>query len=533
MALQLLRPNTSPFQLFAGACRRAADAVTTLTFPTDRWRDDIYGFAEEVFGITEYSDGQREMIDSFLRNRNTTVRSGHKCGKTFVLALLALWVWCTFPEARSVLSAATEYQADTVDFGQVQRLYRIAANRGYPLGGTLYESPRKGLIAVDPDGSTRRLWCVIARSPEAAAGISGPCVALFGDEVSGQTDEFLTAIGTSLGGANVFARVFWISNPTQTSGKFYDSHFEAKGVWHKIHLSSLDAAKFKIPGLATLDWLNERAQDWGVDSAEWKVRIAGEFPIGQEGKVISVHLIGEGQQAWNVQPYEGRLVLGLDPASDSENSDMTALAVRRGMLVKRVLGRANIDEFQIADWICDTIKEERTAKERMPLVVVDASGPVGARTITELERRLSKSPTTFEIVEVRSDKIAYGNRDCHSIRSALWLSMREFLRAGGGIPDDQRLSTELNVAEFSEKVAGKDGKARNEVQSKKEMRRLLKRSPDYADACNLAVWGWDGGQAEEAIVDVPRAQAVATRIDDDDVCSPQHGLDPYSRWGAA
>lgn len=533
--MQLAPPpvRRRPESLFQGIEQIAARALAkaqTVTFPTKRWRNDIYGFADYFFGITEFSDGQREIIDGFLKHRNISTRSGHKCGKTFVLALLALWAWCTFARANVVLFASTEYQVDNVDYGEIKRLYRSAEDRGRPLGGTLHESARKGLRAVDPGGNERKLWGVVARSIEAAAGVSGPAVVLLGDEVSGQNDGFLTAISTSMAGASEFGRRFWISNPTKTSGKFYDSQTDKTGLWHKIHLSSLDTPNARgtgnIPGLADPEWLSEMRIEWVEGSAMWKIRVEGEFAHGQDGKAIPVNLVTEGQQAWHDAPDQGQLQIGLDPAGDGVLGDEAALAIRRGMRVRDVTGERGKTETELAKWVVDTVHEERRPRDAKPRVAIDTGGGIGTRVAAKLQAHLDASPDDFDLIELRSEQIMWGSDDCHTVRAGLWYGTRQFLEAGGGIPENAKLSRELNVPSLI-LVKGKDGKQRYDVTPKKEIKKEIGRSPDRADAVNLATWGWqtDGGGDE-----APRRKSSETGdtqlayadLDDDD-------LSPYDR----
>lgn len=497
----------TPASAIAAAARRAATAGRTVVYPCDRWRDDILGFAEYHFGITEWSDGQLEILEAFLSDRNITVCSGHKCGKTFVLVVCALWVWCTFVGARVVIASNSEYQVNAVDFALVCELWRRAESRGRPLGGVLHEDPRKGLLAIDADGSTRRLWALVARTPEAAAGISGASVAVFCDEVSGMRDDILTAIETSLGGANVFARQFWISNPTKTHGKFYDSHNESRGVWRKFRLSSLDTPNARgtgnIPGLADKSWIDLRRLEWGEHSQEWSVRVLGQFVRGSDGKAISVELIANAEHAWHDNAADGRLQVGLDPAGDSGHGDEQALAVRRGLKVMRIEAQRGLSEEALVQWVLDTLDAERLPGE-LPRVVLDAGGPIGARLERAFNRLTDAKPSLFELVPLRAEKIAYGHKQCHTIRAALWHTGREFLRAGGGIPADIRLTRELNTAVFSE-VVGRDKRTRYDVQDKKRFRVELGRSPDRADAFNLACWQFNA----DAVADEEAAEALA------------------------
>jgi hypothetical protein len=67
-------------------------------------------------------------------------------------------------------------------------------------------------------------------------------------------------------------------------------------------------------------------------------------------------------------------------------------------------------------------------------------------------------------------------------RDELWFAGRSWLDEGGALPPDAELHGELTAARFTF-----DPRGRYAVESKDDMKKRLKRSPNKADAFNLAV----------------------------------------------
>jgi len=524
------RQRPSLFADLASVADAVALSSRETTFPSTRWRRNPVGFARDVLQIELWS-AQVEIVESIRDHRNTTVRSGHKCGKSTALAVAALWFFCSFDRARVLMTAVKASQIDDVIWKEIRRLYREAK---IPVGGQCYVQARTGLR--DDDG--RQVWGITARNGEGLAGISGPNVLVLADEASGINDRFFEVLDSALAGSGGTVRKCYISNPTRTNGEFYRSHTTNGALFHKIHISSEETPNARgekvIPGLAGPDWIREKVAEYGVDSHAYRVRVRGEFVHDRDGKIISLDLIAQAQAAWDESDDDGVLQLGADPAGDSVIGDESAFAVRRGNRIVTVLARRGMSEDEVVAMIADLIATHRRPRElAIPRVAIDAEGGVGARVLGKLEAYVDAHRDEFEIVPVRSGKKMWGSPEYDMVRDALWGQTQKWLLAGGSIPEDVKLSQELNAPSFSA-----DKNARFVATGKKELRKELGRSTDRADAVCLAIWGFteDGSSDED---DVPEATtttaagAASSRDDEDDVYGGP-ALDPWeglSTWG--
>ncbi len=98
-------------------------------------------------------------------------------------------------------------------------------------------------------------------SPERMSGISGANLLFILDEASGIPEPIFEAVeGNRAGGA----KVIMFSNPTSTSGTFYEAFHRKRNFWHTIHISAEESpnvtgGQISIPGLATAEWVEEKA----------------------------------------------------------------------------------------------------------------------------------------------------------------------------------------------------------------------------------------------------------------------------------
>jgi phage terminase large subunit len=526
------RPERSPYGDLAAVCEGVAAAGSGVSWPSPKYQSDPVGFCREVLAFEPWSR-QVEILESVRDHRNTTVRSGHKIGKSTIVAALALWFWCSFARACVPLTAVKASQIDEAVWKEVRRLHRGAV---IPLGGELHTLSRSGLRDLSDD---RKIWGITAREGEGVAGISGPNVLLIVDEASGVHDRFFEVLGSSMAGSGGTVRKIYIGNPTRTAGEFWRSHNTQKSAFHAIHVSSETTPNATgtgvVPGLAGPEWIAEKKTEYGEDSPTYAVRVRGEFAAGLEGKIISTELLTCAQEAWGLVADEGQLQIGVDPAGDGVNGDEVAIAVRRGLRMSSVLAWRGISEESIVAHALGLLAQHRRAREAIPRIAVDAGGGIGTRVHAKLRAYLDANPDAFDLVEVRSDRKMWGSPEFDMVRDALFGEMRAWLENGGALPADLKLAQDLNAASFTA-----DPHGRYVATDKKALRKALGRSPDRGDAANLAVWGWRSAATveESAQADEQAARLAAPAVNDggEDDERGGGGMDPWAglgQWGSS
>lgn len=489
--------------------------ASSIVWPSTKWQADPVGFARDVLGVKKLWQGQIEILEAIRDNRNVTVRSGHKIGKSTALAIAALWFYSSFDRAKVFMTAVKSSQIDDAIWNEVRHLCQHSI---LPIGVPNVKA-HSGLVASDG----RKVWGRTARDAEGQAGISGANVLVLIDEASGVQDRFFEVLGSMLAGDGGTVRKCYISNPTRTTGEFFRSHTTQAEYFKVLHYSSEETPNAKgdkanaIPGLAGAVWLEELANKCGRDSAQYKIRALGEFVYDAEGKIIPLDLIQAAQAAWEGTYEEGDLQLGVDPAGDGVLGDETAIAVRRGNQIMTVLTWRGASEDDVVSHILGTLTTYRAKRETSPpRIAIDAEGGIGTRIAAKLRAHLDSHDGTFELVSVRSGKKMWGSPEYHLIRDALWGTAQKWIKAGGAIPDDAQLEQELNTPIFTP-----DLNQRYRATEKKELRKILERSPDRADAVCLAIWGFTsvGGEQDDPASASGNASTPPSNPPDDDVGS--------------
>lgn len=442
----------------------------------EKCRNNPALFARAILGVTLWSK-QKEIVEAVMLHDRIAVKSGHKVGKSKLCAVIALWFATMRRKGRVIMTSSSARQVELVLWREVMDLYNNAPLLKH-LGGKCNLLPSSGLTF--PGGSEIRGFTT--DEPEKMAGISGENVLYIVDEASGFPEKIFEAIEGNRAGD---AQLIMISNPTQTSGTFYNAFRDptVAPLWKTFSISSEESPNItgeaKIPGLATDKWVQEKRIEWGPDytrSPLYLVRVRGDFPISGETNVMSLDLVS---QAIRQRPGIGHLTAGLDPSG--EGADDSVLCVRRGLGTPDFHVWQKLNGDQLADKVIRTLTDARNGDEYVT-VNVDSIG-LGASVYQSLRRT---APKWLSVVGVKSSYVSRYPEKFVNLRDELWWGIAEWLRLGGSLPKDPKLETELTAVQYS-----LDPKRRIKIESKKDLKARIKRSPDRSDSLALAIY--EGG----------------------------------------
>jgi len=478
-----------------------------------RYRDDYVAYVTEVHGFTPWSK-QAEIlraVNDAARGRGPkfiAVKSGHKCGKSSVAAAAALAFLALEKRSRVVMTAPSAHQIQNILWREVRELYNAAERRGTPLGGQCNATAYTGLKFDDG----RDLFGLSTDEPEKFAGISAPALLLIVEEASGVDERIFEAVfGNAAGGAIVLL----ISNPTRPAGTFFDAFHTKRSAWRTLHMASTDTPNFhggSVPGLAAPEWVEAMKIQWGEHSPYFDVRVRGEFPSQSENAVVPLALVeaarARGRAVAHASDPPDALALGIDVARYGD--DESVIAPRRGLRLYDLLALRGLDGPGVAGRALAHARSLARLGEVFSLRV-DVIG-VGASAYDSL----APAPDATVYPVNVSERAAYPDK-YPNLRSQLWFEVREWLRAGGSLPDDERLAAELVAPVYVVTPRGQ-----SQVSSKDEIKKLLKRSPDRADAVCLAVhgaaptpaWGGVAGARHALDFDALRARLPGRRFGD-------------------
>ena len=228
-----------------------------------------------------------------------------------------------------------------------------------------------------------------------------------------------------------------------------------------------------------------------VTAPEFCYMVMGEYPPQGSDQLISEEWLNNARARWDAyvamngeRPPQGtRPVMGVDVAEWGVDANVAIL--RYGGWVPHMQSWSGVDTLVTGDRVADLFRKYDPA-----FVYVDANG-VGTGVGPQAERNLRATPMVGKksvrpgvIVSVKTansptEKVEFG--EFNLLRDQLWWKVREWLRTDPGamLPPDEELLEELLVPKYA--ILG--GKIR--VMAKDEMKKLLGRSPDRADALCL------------------------------------------------
>ncbi|MAR83985.1 MAG: hypothetical protein CMF55_04250 [Legionellales bacterium] len=428
----------------------------------EAYADDPVRFVREMLGVEPF-DYQCEFLEALAKGtRKMSVKSGHGTGKSTTASWAMLWfLLLRFPN-KVVVTAPTSSQLFDAMYAECRRWVNELPKELQQLLNV--KSDRIELVSAPSEAF---ISCRTARAetPEALAGVHSDHVLLIVDEASGVPEQVFEAAAGSMSGHS--ATTLMLSNPTRSSGTFFESHNRMAESWWTRTWSCIDSP------LVSDEFVDEMRLRYGEESNAFRVRVLGQWPLADDNTIIPFHLV-ESAQHRDVEVYEdSKIVWGLDVARFG--NDATALCKRQGSVITEVRSWRGLDLMQT----CGRVVAEYNAlppSKRPSELLVDSIG-LGSGVVDRL-RELDLPVRGINVSESPSMGDTYMN-----LRSELWFKAKAFLEERGcKIPKDDQLLSELTSVRYSFTSSGK-----MKAESKDEMRKRGLGSPDLADAFCLCM----------------------------------------------
>ena len=193
-----------------------------------------------------------------------------------------------------------------------------------------------------------------------------------------------------------------------------------------------------------------------------------DFEAGAEDQLISFADAPAASErvATDRLAFGAPVVLGVDPARFGD--DRTVIVRRQGVVCFEPIVMLDADNMLVADVVAQQIQ-----RHDPQAVFIDIGNGAG---VVDRLRQLRHSVIEVPFGGGAHAKDLYLNR-----RAEMWVGMRDWLKAGGCIPDDLGLKQEMCAPTFTY-----DSKGRIKLESKDEIaKRIPEMSPDKADALAL------------------------------------------------
>ena len=484
-SLELLRAS---LRTKAKEIQATLNASTELKYASyfPEYLDDPVGFCEDILNVCLWSL-QKHIANSLRDNVRTSVRSGHKVGKSLLVVCLALWWVMTRPRGQVVLTSSGKNQVKAILWKELRRVYNAA-------GGDARFQPQSP-VPLDPAtglrfDDSRSIYGFTTDNAERMAGFSGDQLLFCVDEASGFPDPIYEAVQGNLAGGG---RILATGNPTKNTGWFFDSHHGKRHLWSTFHVDSRTTPNCigdedPIPGLATPEFIESMIEEYGggnVEEAErspvFSIRVAGNFAATSDRNVIGLNLIEAGRTRYDEEehPNHGLLEIGVDVARFG--ADDTVITGIRDLVSYPNMVIHGFDNVQVAGAVLDYIEAYKKPVEK-PIVKVDVIGN-GSGVFDHLVRKDSIIAIAVDSGESSDIKRSDGTLKFVNKRAELWWSAREWLEDGAFLFRDPKLEEELRAPEYDF-----DTKLRYRVEKKDRIKERIKRSPDRADSLCLATF---------------------------------------------
>ena len=419
-----------------------------------RWRDSPVLFVKEMFNVSP-SKQQAQMLRAAGKpGARVAVKSGHGTGKSTALAWLTLWAIVCFDDVKIPATAPTAHQLQDILLAEISKWKDRML------------TPWKDMIRVSKDGlkmdgapGFAAMRTGRKENPEALQGFHADTLVFLIDEASGIDEKVYEVARGTL--STPSARIVMASNPTRSTGYFYNAFHRGRDNWDLFTFSCVDSP-FVAP-----EYIKEMKDEYGENSDIYRVRVLGEFPKGGDLQFIPTSMVeGAMRQYYDEKAYDfAPLMLGVDVAYFG--GDRSVIYLRQGLHARRLFAVQGIEPAVLAGHVARLWDEHQA-----DAVLVDVTG-VGAGVVSNL-RLQGRLPIAVAFSG------SSGTDGYHNKRAECWGLMKEWLRDGGWIPNDERLRDDMCGPEYSYTMGGKVI-----LERKEEMKKRGIASPDDADALAL------------------------------------------------
>lgn len=507
------------------------DRLALATTDTTREYPSSYAdFAEQMLGVT-YLDYQRRIAAAIEQHERVAVRSGYGVGKTLLLATIVI---AFLHKHKDSIVITTGPGGDNISLGLWQYIRRLhAANADKLLG-------KPGITRWE---LAPGWWAAGLKPADTNAGVlqgyHAANILLVADEACEVATAILDQLEALMTGGG--ARQVWIGNPTMVGVPFYEAFHGLSDLWHGIQITAdmtpnIQAGEVVVPGMIDQKWIDTQVKIHGADSDWVRARVHAEFPNQDTNAWVTLDQINQARANATdpeMLPRPGVPIdVGVDVALDS--GDKSTLYIRQGPWVWLSLEYGIGDTMAAAGYIQSVVLQKQREIAALlncdlihiPIryVNIDRTG-LGQGLFDRLNER--KKSGKFPVQNVNG--IHFGSRSSDkerwpNLRQELWAGLRTRFREGRitwfndrdplsptyNDPSVETVSRTLTADITGARGSYKSGYTEFQVESKDDMKKRIKRSPDHGDGCALAFYVPPGAAARS---NVSHAAPTATMVD--------------------
>lgn len=493
------------------------------------WFNDWNAFARDYLRV-RLDPQQQEILHSVQVNPKTAVASGTSRGKDFVAACAGIcFLYLTprwkegrlFANTKVIMTAPTDRQVGKIMVPEVRKIFSGSIYLpGYLVGYDIRTDNEEWyLTGFKADDKNTEAW----------SGYHAANIMFIVTEASGISETIFNAIEGNLQGNS---RLLIAFNPNIDSG--YAAAAMKSSSFAKFRLSSLDAPNVKqrrtvFPGQVNYEWIVGRIKDWcqpiqpeerNVLEADFEFegkwyrpndlfrpKVLGLFPKVSEGVLVPREWIELANERWKKFREQGfkiqkPLRLGCDIAGMGRDS--SCLCYRYGDFVDRFdqfdsggsanhmesAGRIkiglqqNTDLFQgrFAQAFIDTIGEGAGVYSRLVELGNEKVENAWLQQKVHSCKFSESADWNGEELKDRTGQYSFIN-----MRAFSYWSIRDWLNPAYNdkacLPPDEELANQLSQTQWKFTSSGSI-----QIESKEDLKKKIKQSPDKADALANTFW---------------------------------------------
>lgn len=285
--------------------------------------------------------------------------------------------------------------------------------------------------------------------------------------------------------SNLNARIVVIGNPEDPLSQFAEVCKPGSG-WNVIRISAFDTPNFTgedVPdeikeSLVSPVWVEEKRKAWGESNPLYIAKILGEFPEISTDSLIPVSWVIAAQQR-NLSPSLP-IELGVDVGG---GRDKNVIATRKGSWVRVTHRSQTSNTMTTLGHVLLTIKDEEATSAKVDYIGIGQGAVDRAEQISNDQTESNHTRETAKLVEgINVSRPASDREQFVNLRAEGYWNLRQRFERGDidiDANDDDLVAQLIDIKWMP--VNG-----RIQIESKKDMRKRGKSSPDDADAVMLA-----------------------------------------------
>lgn len=467
--------------------------------------NDITWMVRHIFKMKLWSL-QRLILESIFQYQYVTVKTCHGVGKSAISGTIILSFLLKYRPSIVLSTAPTSRQVNKIIWKEVRKYYKQAA---IDIGGNLLpKSPELQIIQDE--------WYAMGFSTKDSdrfQGFHNKNLLVLVDEAAGVEDDIFEGIDGILTSSN--NRLLLLGNPTNVLGEFYKSFKDSK--YKKITISAFDTPNFRqckidlkdiengdwkekqdkiikekgdliTPYLITPTWVADKYSKWGINSPLFQSKILAQFPEQGERNLFPISWVELAMERWHdideeeeVKKFLNLVIsLGVDVAEHGNDTSVICPKIGRKIVEFKIYN--DMDLMQLTGFIKQYYRYIIDKYYRSTIINIDIIG-IGSGVEGRLKEQGIQT-TRVNVSEAPKGDIEERELFLNS-RSQLYWYLRECLDPKDkdciALPPNDLLLQDLTTMEYQINSKGKI-----QVESKKDIKKKIGRSPDYADSVMLA-----------------------------------------------